>query len=59
MPAPVQADIELFARGGLAILRKIEACGYNVWQARPALARWEKAGLLAGTLWKRLRAGWW
>jgi phytoene/squalene synthetase len=49
----VRLDVELFVRGGLAILRKIEHCGYNVWQARPALARWEKAALLAGVLWRR------
>ena len=53
--AAVQADVELFIRGGLAILRKIEAQGYNVWHKRPALAKWEKATLLAGALWRRLR----
>ncbi len=47
VPGNVRLDIELFARGGLAILRKIEARGYNVWQSRPALAKWEKAALLA------------
>jgi squalene synthase HpnC len=55
MPRRVQTDIELFIRGGLAILRKIEKCGYNVWHARPALAKWEKAALLAGSVWRRLR----
>jgi phytoene/squalene synthetase len=54
MPAPVQPDIELFIRGGLAILRKIERCRYNVWAARPALERWEKAALVAGVLWRKL-----
>jgi squalene synthase HpnC len=54
MPAEVRPDIELFARGGLAVLRKIERCRYNVWAARPALARWEKAALVTGTLWRRL-----
>jgi squalene synthase HpnC len=49
----VRLDIELFIRGGLAILRKIEECKYNVWRARPALAKWEKAALLAGVLWRR------
>lgn len=53
MPADVRVDIELFARGGLAILRKIEDIGYNVWQTRPALAKWEKAKLLGGALWRR------
>jgi squalene synthase HpnC len=46
VPADVQTDIELFARGGLGILQKIEAIGYNVWQARPVLRKWEKLTLL-------------
>jgi squalene synthase HpnC len=53
VPAEVRADIELFARGGLATLRKIERCGYNVWRSRPALAKWEKAALVLGALLRR------
>jgi squalene synthase HpnC len=53
MPAPVRFDIDLFIQGGLAILRKIEQQGYNVWSARPALARWEKAWLLVSALGRR------
>ena len=56
VPLAMRADVELFIRGGLAILRKIERCGYNVWATRPVLAKWEKAGLMAGALWRRLRA---
>ncbi len=56
MPADVRPDIELFIRGGLAILRKIERCHYNVWTARPALAKWEKAALVTGVLLQRLNA---
>ncbi|MGH7171008.1 MAG: squalene synthase HpnC [Gemmataceae bacterium] len=55
MPPAMQADIELFVQGGLAILRKIEQQGYNVWTRRPALAKWEKGVLVAGTLWRRFR----
>lgn len=55
MPRAMQPDIELFVRGGLAILRKIEQQGYNVWARRPALAKWEKGVLVAGALWRRLR----
>jgi squalene synthase HpnC len=55
MPEAMQADIELFVQGGLAILRKIEGQFYNVWVRRPALTRWEKGLLLAGALWRRLR----
>ncbi len=50
VPAEVQADIELFARGGLGILKKIEAIGYNVWRTRPVLRKWEKAALLGSVL---------
>jgi phytoene/squalene synthetase len=58
IPEAMQADIELFVQGGLAILRKIERQGYNVWARRPALAKWEKGLLVARALWRRLRAGW-
>ena len=54
----VRLDIELFVRGGLAILRKIERCRYNVWAARPALAKWEKAALVTGALVRRVNAAW-
>jgi squalene synthase HpnC len=53
MAVELRPDIELFIRGGLAILRKIERCRYNVWAARPALAKWEKAALLGATLLRR------
>src|SRR5262245_51018204 len=59
MPPDVRTDIELFIRGGLAILKKIEAQQYNVWQSRPALAKWEKAALIGGVLWRRLKASLW
>jgi squalene synthase HpnC len=60
MPSAYRADIELFRQGGLAILRKIERIGYNVWAARPTLAKREKAALLGGAIWHRARAalGW-
>jgi squalene synthase HpnC len=54
--ADIRPDIELFVRGGLAILRKIERCRYNVWAGRPALAKWEKAALLGTTFVRRLKA---
>jgi squalene synthase HpnC len=58
VPAEVRPDIELFIRGGLAILRKIERRRYNVWAARPVLARWEKAALLTGALVRRFQTAW-
>lgn len=59
VPGDVQADIELFIRGGLGILDKIAAIDYNVWQQRPELKKWEKAALLGGVLWRRARAWVW
>jgi squalene synthase HpnC len=56
VPPEVRPDIEIFIGGGLGILRKIEQADYNVWARRPTLAKWEKAGLLAGALWRRLRS---
>jgi squalene synthase HpnC len=56
IPADVRPDIELFARGGLAILRKIERQGYNVWATRPALSKWEKLGLVGDVFLRKLRA---
>lgn len=46
VPRRVQPDIELFARGGLAILRNIEAIGYDVWRTRPVVSKAEKLRLL-------------
>ncbi len=54
MPADLKGDVELFLRGGLAILGKIETCGYDVLTRRPALAKWEKGALLGRVLWRRL-----
>jgi len=46
IPGPLAVDIDLFSRGGLAILDQIEAQGFNVLGARPALTRWTKLKLL-------------
>jgi squalene synthase HpnC len=54
VPVEFRADIELFIRGGLAILRKIERCHYNVWASRPKLAKWEKAALVGLMVLKKL-----
>lgn len=53
MSPDVRVDIELFIQGGLAILRKIERVGYNVWQTRPVLSKWDRARLLAGAVTRR------
>ncbi len=59
VPEEVRTDIELFARGGLGILGKIEALGFNVWQTRPELSKWEKLGLVGGVLWRNWVRGIW
>jgi len=43
----LRTDIELFSRGGIAILNAIEASGYNTLSRRPSLSKWTKASLLA------------
>ena len=46
MPKELAVDIDLFSRGGSAILDRIEARGFDVLSARPALTRWTKLRLL-------------
>jgi squalene synthase HpnC len=46
MPRAFAVDIDLFSRGGLAILDGIEARGFDVLSARPSLSRWTKLRLL-------------
>ncbi len=43
-------EIRLFAAGGLAILDRLEAVGYDAFRARPTLSRWAKIGLVARAL---------
>ena len=45
----LQIDLELFSRGGMAILDAIEASGYNTLEKRPALTKWTKLQLLGRT----------
>jgi squalene synthase HpnC len=47
MPRALAIDVELFSRGGLAILDAIEARGFDVLSGRPCLSRWTKLGLVA------------
>jgi squalene synthase HpnC len=46
MPKDLAVDIDLFSRGGTAILDRIETQGFDVLSARPALTRWTKLRLL-------------
>ena len=43
-------DIDLFSRGGMRVLRKIERQGYDVLAARPAISKAERVCLLLGSL---------
>jgi len=54
----LRMDIELFSRGGLAVLEAIEAIGYNTLERRPALGRSTQARLLGRALLSRLFAPW-
>lgn len=47
MPRALAVDVDLFSRGGLAILDRIEARGFNVLRERPRLGKLAKFGLLA------------
>ena len=47
VPRPVRVDVDLFIRGGEAILAAVERVGYDVWSRRPEVSKWEKAKLLA------------
>lgn len=42
-------QVELFLRGGLAILKEIERVEYNVWERRPKVSRVTKMRLVART----------
>ena len=49
-------DLELFSRGGLCILEKIEQQDYDVLRARPAISKVERVGLLLGAITRRALA---
>jgi squalene synthase HpnC len=47
-------DLELFSRGGMRVLEKIEQQNYNVLARRPAISKFERVQLLVGSLWSAL-----
>jgi squalene synthase HpnC len=51
---PLRVDIDMFSRGGLAVLDAIEAIGYNTIEHRPAISREVQARLLGRALISRL-----
>lgn len=54
LPRAARVDVELFVRGGEAILGAIERQGYDVWARRPEVGKWEKAKLLLGAVARKL-----
>jgi squalene synthase HpnC len=48
LPRAARVDVDLFSRGGRAILRAIERANYDVWSRRPEVSKWAKAKLLLG-----------
>ena len=50
-------DLDLFSRGGLRVLSKIERQGYDVLGRRPAISKAERARLLLSSLGRMAFAG--
>jgi squalene synthase HpnC len=50
----LSVDLELFTRGGIAVLDAIEAMGYDTLHKRPAVSKVKQARLLGRTLVKHL-----
>jgi hypothetical protein len=48
--ASLRVDVELFTRGGLAVLNRIENIGYNTLHHRPEISRITQIGLLGRAL---------
>jgi squalene synthase HpnC len=47
IPGALAVDVDLFSRGGLAILDRIERAGFDVLGSRPSLGRWTKLSLVS------------
>jgi squalene synthase HpnC len=54
LPRETRVDVDLFIRGGRAILRAIERAGYDVWAQRPEVSKFEKVKLLVGAVVRRV-----
>ena len=54
--AQLRVDIEMFSRGGMAVLDAIEVMGYDTLHHRPAMSRGKQIQLLGRALMKRLVA---
>ena len=56
LPGTLALDVDLFSRGGMAILDRIEACRFDVLTDRPRLGKVAKIGLIARALLARGRS---
>ena len=54
----LRVDLDLFSRGGLAVLDAIEAVGYNTLEHRPALSRGTQVRLIGRAMLSRLFSPW-
>jgi phytoene/squalene synthetase len=52
LPRELQIDVELFVRGGRAVLAAIRREGCNVWRQRPVVGRLTKLKLLWSAWWE-------
>jgi squalene synthase HpnC len=52
--AALRVDLEMFSRGGLAVLDAIEAIGYNTLEHRPSISKAQQVSLLLRALTLRL-----
>ncbi|QDT66153.1 squalene synthase HpnC [Calycomorphotria hydatis] len=52
-------EVEMFIRGGLGILRKVEEQEFRVWEHRPTLRKWDVCSMLWKTLGNRLKRPTW
>ena len=50
LPRKIAVDVDLFTRGGMLVLERIEKQGYDVLSRRPALSKLDKAALLIRSL---------
>ena len=46
LPHEARVDVDLFVRGGRAVLDAIKRQWYDVWARRPVVSKWRRAGLL-------------
>ncbi len=53
LPQGLAVDVDLFGRGGMAILDRIEAQEFDVWRSRPEVGKVAKLALLARAVWSR------